>query len=182
MSKNLTIFTIDKSSSKAEQLLEWTFVVSILFKLAFGAVEAAAGFALLIVSNSYIDRVIDQVNSWVIPEWSVGMISAMLANQRLFLAWYAILHGIPKVILALVLIRRKLWGYPLSLAILIGFILYQVYEIIGGRSLLFMISITIFDLFVGYMIIHEWRRDKIRFAKKQLRDEPAGEHLEDPSA
>ena len=172
MPKEMTVFDIDKRSSRSEQLLEKTFIVSILFKLAFGVVEASAGILLLFVTYANITKFVEHVNSWVIFGYQPHLHTASLADQRVFVALYAILHGIPKVLMAVILIRRKLWGYPLSLAILVLFITYQLFEIITKHSV-FMILLTIFDLFVMYMIMHEWKRDKAHFARLAAKEQAA---------
>ena len=176
MPEEKTVFDIDKRSSKTEQALERVFIISILFKLIFGAAEAVTGVVLLFVTYGHIEKVVDHINSWVVFGYQPHLSAVTLADQRMFVALYAILHGIPKVVLALILIRRKLWGYPLSLVILAGFIVYQLIEIASGHNLAFMVALTLFDGFVCYMIIHEWHRDKALFereAAKAGRAKPA---------
>ncbi|MGB4758683.1 MAG: DUF2127 domain-containing protein [Candidatus Saccharimonadales bacterium] len=165
MSTLADFLSIDKGRSRQEQLLQKSFIASVLFKLGFGIVEAAAGFFLLFVTYRGIDQFVHTLNGLVLFGYHVNINAAALANERLFVALYVILHGLPKIALAIILMKRKLWGYPLSLVILAGFIIYQVYEITATGSL-FMLFLTIFDTFVAYLIINEWRRDKRQFAKR----------------
>lgn len=164
MSTLTSFLKIDKRRSRQEQLLQKSFIASVLFKLGFGVIEASAGFFLLFVTYKDIDQWVHALNGLVLFGYHVNIDTLALANERLFVALYAILHGLPKIALAIILMKRKLWGYPLSLAILAGFIMYQVYEITATGSS-FMVFLTVFDVFVAYLIMHEWRRDKRQFAK-----------------
>ncbi|MHB8174923.1 MAG: DUF2127 domain-containing protein, partial [Nitrospirota bacterium] len=65
-------------------------------------------------------------------------------------------HGAVKLFLAAGLVRNKLWAYPASIAIFSGFALYQFYQLSLGYSL-FLWIVTIVDILVVGLIVHEYR-------------------------
>jgi uncharacterized membrane protein len=68
-----------------------------------------------------------------------------------FLAIYLLAHGLVKMFAVVGLLKNKLWGYPLSLVVFTGFIVYQIYRftLSGGVGL---VVLTIFDLIVIWLI------------------------------
>jgi len=71
-------------------------------------------------------------------------------------AIYLLSRGIIKLGLVWALLKNQLWAYPASLVVLGAFILYQLYEIAAGHSIIWVI-ITLFDAVVVYFIWREWR-------------------------
>jgi len=76
------------------------------------------------------------------------------------MAIYLLSHGVIKMFAVIALLRKKLWGYPLSIAVFGGFIVYQIYRftVTGGIGL---IVLTIFDLVVIWLIWLEYRVVKL---------------------
>ena len=54
------------------------------------------------------------------------------------------------------LLREKLWAYPASFAVFGGFIAYQLYRYSWTHDFA-LILLSIFDLFVIYLAVHEYR-------------------------
>jgi len=82
-----------------------------------------------------------------------------------FMAIYLLSHGVVKMFAVVALLKNKLWGYPLSIVIFGGFIVYQIYRftLTGGIGL---IALTVFDLVVICLIWLEYRAVKSRPNKK----------------
>ena len=78
-----------------------------------------------------------------------------------FMAIYLLSHGIVKMFAVVTLLKNKLWGYPLSIAVFGAFIVYQIYRFLltGGVGL---IALTIFDLIVICLIWLEYRAVRSR--------------------
>jgi len=70
---------------------------------------------------------------------------------------YLLSHGIVKLILIVGLMRRKIWAYPASIAIFTLFIAYQSVRYLRTHSL-WLLFLNIVDLFVIWLIWHEYRR------------------------
>ena len=77
------------------------------------------------------------------------------------MALYLLSHGIVKLFAVVALLKNKLWGYPLSIVVFGGFVLYQIYRftLTGAIGL---IALTIFDLVVIWLIWLEYRAVKSR--------------------
>lgn len=151
-------------SRHSEAILEKTYIISILIKIGFGLFETTSGLVLFFVKVSTVEHAYNWLNSVQIFGFHLSLHPEVASANKLFGALYLITHGLPKIILGLILLRRKLWGYPLAIVALGLFIIYQLYLIITAHSI-FMILLTLFDIFVVWLVAHEWRRDKIRFSQ-----------------
>jgi uncharacterized membrane protein len=66
-------------------------------------------------------------------------------------------------------LRNKLWAYPATVATVIVFIIYQLYRLTFGYSL-FLILLTIFDVFVIWLTLHEYKITKIHIENRVKRE------------
>ena len=78
------------------------------------------------------------------------------AHSHEFGAFYLLSHGVVKTFLVISLLRNKAWAYPASIGILCLFIAYQLYRLTYGYSL-FLIWLTIFDVFLIMLTWHEYK-------------------------
>ena len=130
-----------------EKSIHRIFVASVLAKGAHALIEIAGGLALYLLGSDLIAR-------WIRPhEWLVR--SFPLSEQH-FYAFYLLSHGLIKSVLVVGLLREKLWAYPASIAVFGGFIAYQLYRYSWTDDIA-LILLSIFDLFVIYLAVHEYR-------------------------
>lgn len=87
-------------------------------------------------------------------------------SATVFGALYLSSHGIIKIGLVIALLKNKLWAYPLSIAVLGLFIVYQSYRFTYTHSI-GLIILTIFDLVVIWLIWREYQIVKKHRAMKQ---------------
>jgi uncharacterized membrane protein len=80
-----------------------------------------------------------------------------------FLVAYLLVHGIIKLTAVGSLLLNKLWGYPFSIVTLGLFMLYQIYEISLHHSV-FLVLLTIFDIFLMWLIFREYQHQKLKMA------------------
>ena len=66
------------------------------------------------------------------------------------------IHGVLNLGLVLALLAGFKWAYPLSIAALVGFVLYQGYKISLGAGAI-MIILSVIDIVVIWLIWREWR-------------------------
>jgi uncharacterized membrane protein len=76
-----------------------------------------------------------------------------------FFAIYLMLHGLAKVVLVSGLLAKKNWAYPLALAALSGFILYQIFRYMHSHAL-GLVVLTVFDILVLAMIVNDYFKSK----------------------
>ena len=133
-----------------EKRVHQIFVVSVSLKGLHALVEIAAGLALYLFSADAIARWLDEIdrNGWIARHFP--------ASEQHFYAFYLLSHGIVKSVVVFGLLREKLWAYPASFAVFGAFIAYQLYRysFTGDFGL---ILLSIFDLFVIYLAVHEYR-------------------------
>ena len=76
-------------------------------------------------------------------------------STDLFLFSYLVGHGIVNLFLVVVLLRKKLWAYPLSIIIFGTFAIYEGWQVYFTHSP-FLAAFTIFDLAVIWLIWREY--------------------------
>jgi uncharacterized membrane protein len=133
-----------------EKRIHQLFIVSVLAKGAHALIEIAGGLALYLFSADAIAAWLDEMDrgGWVERHFPLG--------EQHFYAFYLLSHGLVKSVLVFGLLREKLWAYPASFAVFGGFIAYQLYRYSYTHETA-LILLSIFDLFVIYLAVHEYR-------------------------
>ncbi len=157
-----------KNVNKAA-LREFLFRVSVLLKGVDALLEIAGGIALWVVSPSLILRLTALLTQDEIAEDPRDLVANYLRHSAShlsvsgehFMAIYLLAHGVVKMFAVVALLRNKLWGYPLSIAVFGGFIGYQIYRftLTHGMGL---IALTAFDVIVVGLIWLEYRAVRLR--------------------
>jgi uncharacterized membrane protein len=151
------------SEKNYHRLFRW----GVFAKLAISFGEIALGIALSFVSYETIKQVVFFFAGNEIAEtprdffWEYaaqGFHTATAAPES-FWAFLFISHGVVKLFLAWGLWKEKLWSFPLSAIIFAGFVVYQLYQLTYINSF-FLWLITIFDIVLIALIMHEYRRRK----------------------
>jgi uncharacterized membrane protein len=147
-----------------EKRIYQIFRASVLVKGTVAVLECIGGAAVALARD---DKVAEMIARWAerfLVEGTHGFIarhiitwaqSISLATQH-FIALYLMSHGIIKLVVVVGLLRERRWAYPVSLAALVGFIVYQLYRYTytHGTGLLLL---TAFDLFLFALIWHEYK-------------------------
>jgi uncharacterized membrane protein len=140
------------------------FRTGIVLKGILSATEIVAGIFVLFFEPSIVGNAIITASQKELIEEPGNFIAAhalTLAQQfsltpQLFLAIYLLSRGIIKFALVIALLKKQLWAYPASLVVLGLFMIYQIYEIVIGHSVL-LIALTLFDIIIMWLIWHEYR-------------------------
>ena len=147
-----------------EKRIRQIFVASVLFKGVHALVEIVGGVALYLISTEWIvhtinrfsrDQLIDDPDDWVATHL-LEFARTFSVEAHHFYAFYLLSHGIVKSILVIGLLREKLWAYPASFVVFGAFIAYQLYRYSFTHDFA-LILLSIFDLFVIYLAVHEYR-------------------------
>ena len=147
-----------------EKRIHQIFVVSVLFKGAHALIEIVGGLALYLISTATI---IGWINRWGYGElaedqsdWIARKVlefgSHFSVEQHHFYAFYLLSHGVVKSVLVWGLLKENLWAYPASFVVFGLFIAYQLYRYSFTHDFA-LILLSIFDLFVIYLAVHEYR-------------------------
>ena len=118
------------------------------------ALTPAGGLARLadwLVRNELAEDRADPVALWM---QHAGQ--TLSASEGAFFAVYLCLHGVLNLGLVLALLARLRWAYPVSIAVLIGFVAYQMYNFSQDGSVT-MILLSVIDIVVIWLIWREYR-------------------------
>jgi uncharacterized membrane protein len=151
--------------------LDRTFRISVALKGLDGLLEVVAGLALLFISPSSINRIIQRLTAHELAQDPSDFLARHLLHSAsqlsrgatLYASVYLLAHGVSKVVLVVLVLRNKLWAYPWMIALLLSFIVYQLYQLTSGLSV-WLIALTVFDAFVVWLTWREYqskRQDKV---------------------
>ncbi|MHB8477585.1 MAG: DUF2127 domain-containing protein [Steroidobacteraceae bacterium] len=147
-----------------EHRIHQIFFISVLLKGADALIECISGVVLAFVSTSAVTRLVSSLTQEELIEDPHDFVATHLlslaqtftVSTQHFYAFYLLSHGVIKVFLVIGLLRNKLWAYPVSLAVLGLFIIYQLYRFSYTHSLGLLV-LTGFDGVVMGLIWHEYR-------------------------
>lgn len=151
--------TTDKREVRIHELFE----VGVVLKGLNALVQIVLGGLLLVFPNvadivqAFVANELVEDPSDFLATHLQGLTTNLSPQTQLFAALYLLSHGLIKVVLVAGLLRRKLWAYPASLAVLTLFIVYQVIKFLENHSITLAL-LTLFDLAVMWLIYHEYRR------------------------
>ena len=147
-----------------EKTIHRIFDVSVALKGLHALIEIAGGVLLYLVST---ETIVGSINRYS-QEQLIGDPNDFVATHLLkfaqgfsvekhdFYAFYLLSHGLVKLVVVAGLLREKLWAYPASFVVFGAFIAYQLYRYSYTHDLA-LIGLSIFDLFVIALAIHEYR-------------------------
>lgn len=147
-----------------ERSIRLYFDISVLIKGIISFCEVVAGVVVFFIPVSTVTDYIIRVAEGDMAEISGDVISDIVvhAAQQLslaggtFIALYLLSRGLIKLALVVALLKNQLWAYPVSLGVLLLFVLYQLYQI-GLDHSIFLVLLTTFDLVVMYFIWREYQ-------------------------
>jgi uncharacterized membrane protein len=157
--------------------LDRTFRITVALKGLDGLLEAVVGLALLFVSPGSINRIVRRLTAHELAQDPSDFVARHLLHSAsqlsrgatLYAAIYLLAHGVSKVVLVVLVLRNKLWAYPWMIALLLSFIVYQLYQLTSGPSI-WLIVLTVFDAFVVWLTWREYRskRQEKVFAEAEI--------------
>jgi uncharacterized membrane protein len=140
------------------------FRIGIFLKAIDGIVEAVAGIFIYFADYAAINRTLfavfheevaetphDLIWGYLINEWH-----KFLLSNHTFWGILFVIHGATKIFLSAMLLKGYLWAYPIGASIFGLFAAYECYSAITHPSLIIWL-ITIFDVIVVGLILHEYR-------------------------
>ena len=140
------------------------FEIGILLKGINALFECIAGVALLFIPGSAFTSLVATLTQHELAQdprdfvathllsWAQGFSS----SQAQYYAIYLLSHGVIKLAMVAALLRGLLWAYPVSIAVLSGFVAYQLYRFEFTHSW-GLIALSLFDLVVIVLIVREYR-------------------------
>lgn len=145
------------------------FTIGIIFKGLDGVLELIGGALLLFVAPARIHQIAilitqpeltEDPNNFIAKHILQGA-TGLSEHVVFFAALYLLAHGIVKVVLVIALLMDKLWAYPWMIAVLLIFILYQLYQMTMTPSF-GLAALTVFDILIVVLTWHEYGRHRRR--------------------
>lgn len=148
-------------------LFDKVFEYSIIIKGLDGLLELIAGIGLIFIKPEQIHNFVNFVTQKEILEDPHDFFATILIHSTkdiqsatvTFAVIYLLVHAAIKLIAVIGILRKQLWAYPFSLITLGALVIYQIYSIIDKTSI-GMILLTLFDLYILWMIWQEYGRVK----------------------
>jgi uncharacterized membrane protein len=161
---------MEKESSQKSNVFNTIFDIGVVIKGIDGLAELLAGIALL-VSPSLVHTVLSGIagaNSGrvhvphLVAQYVARLDDQLAASGLVFLIIFLLTHGIVKLALVYCLLKKIVRAYPIALAILVAFLVYQVYVFIQTPSL----SMAVFCILDVVIVGLVWREYRILSPKK----------------
>ena len=157
-----------------EKYYRLLFVGGVTMKGIDGLVELVGGVLLSVVSTGQIVDFMRWLTRAELLEDPHDLVATTLlaaaqhvsVHAKIFYALYLAAHGVIKLLVVWALLTNRLWAYPLSMAVLGLFALYQVYRYFNTGSVV-MIVLTVFDAVILWLIWHEYRVMRARIAARR---------------
>jgi len=156
-----------KEKFAKENALDTSFHLTLLLKGLFDLGEVITGIGLLFLTpgrlNNLIEWVVGSEISEVPQDWIVSRLVAFghsfsISSQQ-FAAFYSLSHGAIKLVFIMLLWKKKLWAYPLSVLLFLGFVVYQLYRFSFTHSVM-LLFLTMIDVLMIVLTILEYRKMK----------------------
>lgn len=158
---------------KPTSLFDKIFEYGIILKGIDGALEFIGGLLVIFISPASLHHFIAFVTHRELLEdprdpvahFLINMTNQYSAGGRTFLVIYLWVHALIKLVAVIGILKNQLWAYPFSLITLGLLIIYQLYDIFLVHATLGMILLTIFDVFILWLIWREYGKFKDKLTK-----------------
>lgn len=143
--------------------LHETFIVLVIIKMVHGILEILGSIFLFFASSTLISRImliifenetIEDPKDFVANSLMKSL--SMILSSQSFWGLYLLIHGLVNFGISIGLLKRKVWVYPIAFAVLILFILYQIYQLSKGFSA-FLLIITLIDFILLFLAWREYK-------------------------
>lgn len=155
---------MDATEAPDLSLAHKAYGLSLLAKALIGGLQMAAGLALAAVPTESVIGFVRTLARYELVEdpgdpaalWVLRALTNLPVGAEGFYIVYLLLHGVLNLTLCAALVARLGWSFPVAIAVLVGFIAYQVVEYFGGQGTM-MLVLSLVDLLVIVLVLREWR-------------------------
>lgn len=144
--------------------LHWLFESTLVVKSLFALLEIATGLGLWLVPHQRLADVIGWLMHNDLIEGHHGPIFTRLANSldgftsssQQFYALYLLAHGVIKLVIIIMLMRKLAFAYPLGMAVFAGFVVLQMNRWSHTHAPA-LLALSLLDAVVIWLTWREWR-------------------------
>ncbi|AGK97832.1 DUF2127 domain-containing protein [Clostridium pasteurianum] len=156
-----------KKINEKNNIFHQSFEIGILLKGIDGILEIIGGILLVFLNPHRLNRIVVLLTQDELSENPRDTIANFIVKSSLgfnlsfqhFAIFYLISHGAIKLILVILLWKKKMFAYPLTIFSLTVFIIYQLYRYTQKHSAL-LIGLTIFDIIMIVLTFIEYKNIK----------------------
>lgn len=157
---------LDKESKTADAVHKG-FEIGLLLKFIGGIFELIGAALMLFITPDRMSAIVRFfVRNELVENTKNFFLRLLLSfsnnftvNTQYFDVFYLASHGIVKLLLVYLLWRKKLWAYPLCVAFLVIFVVYQIIRM-GSHFSVTMLLLTVFDIIMIALTMFEYKREK----------------------
>jgi uncharacterized membrane protein len=158
--------TDDTMKLSRKTFLHDAFRAAIVLKGIDGLAETLGGSLVWLLRPASAARIVRRLFRHELAEdpkdflvnhllWATGH----LAASRWFAAAFLLTHGVAKLVLVVALWFNRLWAYPVMIAVLGGFAVYQTARLAETHSVMLGL-LTVFDLVFVWLTWREYREQR----------------------
>jgi uncharacterized membrane protein len=149
---------------KKEEEIHQIFDITLILKGIHAIIEIIGGLLVYAVSAESVTRLVRFFIQGEIsedPRDAVANYFLRLArdfggSSKAFAAFYLISHGVINGLVVIGLWKEKIWAYPVSLFVIGGFIIYQIYLLIVVGYSIWLVLFTVLDVLILWLVWHEY--------------------------
>jgi uncharacterized membrane protein len=156
-------FGVVSKSPRLENSIHIAFEVSLILKGCVALLETLGGIVAYFVSMRMLLKVVTSLTADELAEEPNDLIASyflhlfqhITSGSQQFISFYLVSHGLVKLLLVTGLYLKKLWCYPVAIAVFFAFIAYQLYRYSFTHSE-WLLLLTILDGVVIWLTWHEF--------------------------
>jgi uncharacterized membrane protein len=142
------------------------FAVAIAIKGIDGGLQFLGALLLMVIPPTLITGAANMIITRDLLGDPNGTLSTHLAeaadhfangSSRWFAIVYLLAHGVIKLVLVWALVKRVMWMFPVSMLVLAGFVVYEVWRAVHTHSIALPIFAAI-DVVIIVLIYREYRK------------------------
>lgn len=150
--------------NKKNNILHKSFKIGILLKGIDAILQMVGGTLLVFLNPHRLSKIVVLLTQHELSEDPRDIIANFIVKSSMgfnlstqyFGVFYLISHGIIKLILVIMLWKKKMFAYPLTVFFLALFIIYQIYRYMLSHSV-WLIVLTIFDIIMIILTFIEYK-------------------------
>jgi len=140
------------------------FKITLILKAFDSLIEILAGIALFLINPNQISNFLKTILNYeliqdpkdILANYLIAISQKITLSSQFFLSFYLLTHGVIKIFLIIALLKRRLWAYPIAIAIFTFFAIYQIYIMILSYTSYYLL-LTILDVTVILLTLAEYR-------------------------
>lgn len=154
-------------SSRRDFVLDWVFLIGVLFKALDGLVELLVGIPALFITKVQLLALAHALTSGELAEDPHDVIANLILHESAKLGAgvlllggiYLVIHGAVKVAIVAALILGTRRVYPWAIGALTVLLVVQLVDLVIKFSF-GVLALTVFDIVIIWLTLREWREGR----------------------